>query len=230
MERRARPGYPSFMNGLFLLLAVSAHAVSADPSGWIPPNESVSWVGPADVGVRFRLVNRGLKAEEPPTLWDGAHLALRYQGECRAYYVSLNRRDNLAVIKKKAPDGTANCGAYTNLGEYAVLPVRYDTAQDFQAVIRDEDDGSVSINVYLDGRLIVSGKDTGVGGPAIHEPGEIVLRSDNAELEYSNFTLEPVSRPVAKRNGEAERRAPRAALRPDAPAPRLHDPLRDRKP
>lgn len=158
-------------------------------NGWIPPNELVSWIGPAEVAVSLRLINRGLTAEERPQSWDGAHLALRYQGDCRSYYVSLNRRDGTMVIKKKTPDDKLGC-VYTNLGDYFVFPVPYDRPQDFRVFLRDGPDGSVSIKVYESGRLVASGLDKGEGGPPIREPGEIVLRSDNAELEYAGLKIE----------------------------------------
>lgn len=181
------------------LLALVAAASAANPlgSGWIPPNESVSWIAPADAAVSLTLINDGLTFEEPPSAWDGAHLALRFQDECRSYFVSLNRRDGLAVIKKKAPDGGAACGSYYNLGDYATYPVPYGRAQRFRAVIRDRPDGAVEIKLYAGRRLLTTGLDDGVGGPPIREPGEIVLRSDNAELHYESFAVEPAPRETA---------------------------------
>lgn len=182
-----------------MLLLAAAMALSTVDSGTIPPNESVSWTGPSDVAVSFSLVNEGLTFEEPPSAWDGAHLALRYQDECRSYYVSINRRDGLAVIKKKVPDQSAACGSYHNLSEYAVHPVPYGRTQTYKTVVRDNTDGTVTIMVYENGKLLLEGRDDGVGGPPIHEPGEIVLRSDNAELIYENFTIEPIAPPRAPR-------------------------------
>ena len=51
--------------------------------GTIPPGEMMEW--PTDAGnvsVSFDLLNRGVgSGDAGPEPWDGAHLALRYQGE-----------------------------------------------------------------------------------------------------------------------------------------------------
>lgn len=159
--------------------------------------------GAGDVAVSFSLLNRGIgPSDAPPQPWDGAHLGLRYQGECRSYYVSLNRRDGLLVIKKKAPDGLSDCGSYYALSDYVRYPVPYDQWQSFRATIRDGADGSVTIKVWAAGKLVAVGRDEGAGGPPIRDPGEIVLRSDGADLEFRGMRVETLRpQPVAQAAG-----------------------------
>ncbi len=161
-------------------------------SGSIPPGEVVEWpTDGGDVAVSFSLLNRGVgRGDAEPEPWDGAHLALRYQGECRSYYVSLNRRDDTLVIKKKAPDGQSACGSYYALSQYVSYHVPYDSWQRFKASVLNDSDGSVTIKVWVDGKLVATGRDDGAGGPPIRDPGEIMLRSDGAELEFADLTIQ----------------------------------------
>jgi hypothetical protein len=171
---------------------VIALLMAALLGGTIPPGEMMEWPTDAgDVAVSFDLMNRGVgEGAASPEPWDGAHLALRYQGECRSYYVSLNRRDDTLVIKKKAPDGLSDCGSYYNLSGYVPYHVPYDAWQSFRAAVTDGTDGSVTIKVWVDGKLVAVGRDDGAGGPPIREPGEVLLRSDGAELEYAGFRVQ----------------------------------------
>ena len=47
----------------------------------------------------------------PPVAWDGVHVVLRWQGEERFYYASVNRRDDTVILKKRAGGAFFPCGS-----------------------------------------------------------------------------------------------------------------------
>jgi hypothetical protein len=128
-----------------------------------------------NVDVSFRLFNCGLSSTErtPPADWDGVHVFLRYKTQYHLYYASINRRDNTVTIKKKVPGGTSNDGTYYQLGEVQPHPVPYGRWQDVRATVEDLPDGSVRIQLYSHGRLLVSAVDTGIGGDPIRGPARL---------------------------------------------------------
>jgi hypothetical protein len=145
-----------------------------------------------DVIVDFGLLNKGLTStnKTPEVAWDGVHVFLRYQSQYNLYYASVNRRDNTVVIKKKIPGGPSNDGTYYDLSRYNLNSVPYNLWQKVSALIRNESDGSVTIELSVDGRLVVAANDNGsVGGPPIRLPGKVGIRGDNAELEFKDFKV-----------------------------------------
>lgn len=142
-----------------------------------------------DAEVSFELLNRGLaqSPETPATDWDGVHVFLRYQSQFHLYYASVNRRDNTVVIKKKTPGGPSNGGTYHDLSARVPYPVPYGRLQRVRATIRDEG-AAVVIEAYVDGKLVVSARDTGrVGGAPIRAPGRVGVRADNAAISLDRF-------------------------------------------
>ncbi|MBI4425065.1 MAG: hypothetical protein HY554_15140, partial [Elusimicrobia bacterium] len=108
----------------------------------------------ADVDVSFTVVNQGLTTGDGEP-WHGVHMFLRRQSEFHTYYLSVNRRDNRALIKKKVPGGPSNGGTYYDLAS-ASFPVPYGRAQRVLGRVRNNPDGSVGVTLYVDGRVIAS--------------------------------------------------------------------------
>lgn len=153
----------------------------------------------SDVGVSFRVLNRGLTStpSTPARDWDGLQLRLRQQGEESFYHVGVNRRDGTCDIKKKT---AANGGSYHNLAAGVVRPVPYGRWQSVRALAYTRPDGAVRIELYLDGALVAAALDDGVaGGPPLRAPGAVGLRGDNADLTFDDFVVVPITR------GEHER-------------------------
>ena len=160
-----------------------------------------------DVDVTFDLVNQGLSstASTPPVAWDGLHVWLRYQSEYSLYYVTVNRRDNSVIVKKKVPGGPAssNYGTYYDLSPAVPYTVPYGRRQHVRATVRTNGDGSVTIALFVDGVKLVEGTDRGAGGmPPLTNPGAVGLRGDNADLLVDDFRVTdeaapPLGQPVA---------------------------------
>jgi len=148
-----------------------------------------------DVAVSFDLLNQGLSATAgtPPVDWDGVHVFLRYQTEYNLYYASVNRRDNTVIVKKKVPGGPSNGGTYYNLGSYGSHTVPYNVWQKVKATVKNNTDGSVTIQLFADGQLVFSVTDNGsIGGAPIRSAGKVGIRGDNANLKFKNFTVTPL--------------------------------------
>jgi phosphodiesterase/alkaline phosphatase D-like protein len=151
----------------------------------------------SDVEVKFKLLNQGLttSARTPAQAWDGAHIFLRYIDETWLYYASINRRDNKVIIKKKVPGGPSNGGTYYNLSDPKPYTVPYNAWQEVRVTVKTNDDGSVTIRLFADGKLLVGATDTGVGGPPITQSGRVGLRGDNANLMFEDYTVHPLDLP-----------------------------------
>lgn len=139
-----------------------------------------------DVAVSFDLFNQGLVhgVKTPAKPFDGVHVLLRYQGDDVFYSVSVNRRDDTVSIKKKIQSGV-----YVDLTPSLPLRVRYHRWQRVTVAARNEPDGSVSLEAFVDGKRVASAVDDGVGGPALRGVGRVGLRGDNCEFLFGNFTV-----------------------------------------
>jgi hypothetical protein len=146
-----------------------------------------------NVLVQFDLYNHYLSSTgaTPPVAWDGVHIFLHYQSEYSLYYASVNRRDGHLVIKKKCPGGPSNDGTYYELGpgEVSGWPIPFWTWQRVGASIRDNNDGSVTIDLYRNGVKALSATDTGVGCAPITAPGATGIRGDNDAFRFDNFRV-----------------------------------------
>jgi len=145
-----------------------------------------------DVKVDFDLLNQGLSSNSttPAVDWDGVHVFLRYQSEYNLYYASINRRDNTVVIKKKIPGGPSNNGTYYLLNSNTPHTVPYGTWQHATATVKNNADGSVTINLYANGTLVSTATDNGtIGGAPIRNAGKTGIRGDNANIKFKNFTV-----------------------------------------
>jgi hypothetical protein len=143
-----------------------------------------------DVAVSLRLRNLGLTGagRAAPSEIDGVHVFLRWQSPAELYVVSLNRRDNLVVIKKKRPGGPTNGGTYVTLGQ-ARYVVPYDRWQQFDVRIKTSGGTLVAIAVRQNGHDVLSAVDDGAEGAAILARGAVGLRGDNCDFEFKNFRV-----------------------------------------
>lgn len=144
------------------------------------------------VAVSFRLLNLGLNSSSttPPVDWDGAHVQMRYVSEYQLYALSVNRRDNKLVIKKKVPGGPSNGGTYYDLTPGIPYTVPYGQWQTVKVVALNNADGSVTLELWLNGTRRAQVIDDGrVGGSPIRTAGRVGLRGDNANLKFDDFIV-----------------------------------------
>ncbi len=121
----------------------------------------------------------------PEVAWDGVHVFLRYQSEFNLYYASVLRRDGIMVIKKKCPGGVSNGGTY-----YEISPtVKVATPTDINVSVRDQQDGSVLIQILDGSKVLLTGVDKGMGCPVITNPGAVGIRGDNTEFMFDSFNV-----------------------------------------
>jgi hypothetical protein len=139
-----------------------------------------------------RLVSTGVT---PKVDWDGVHLFLRYQSQFELYYASVARRDGHVVIKKKCRGGDVNGGTYYSLGssELSGWSMPLGTWHSVGATVRTNHDGSVTIELYRDDKVITTATDTGIGCPPITNAGATGIRGDNAEFKFRDFMVAPIS-------------------------------------
>lgn len=143
-----------------------------------------------DVKVSLGLRNLGLisSGRAASSEIDGVHVFLRWQTPAELYVVSLNRRDDLVVIKKKRPGGTTNGGTYVTLGQTRYT-VPYRAWQRFAVRIKTSGGDLVTISVRLGDHEVLSAVDDGTEGPAILARGAVGLRGDNCDFEFRDFRV-----------------------------------------
>ncbi|HSD10380.1 MAG TPA: hypothetical protein VLF14_05330 [Candidatus Binatia bacterium] len=110
------------------------------------------------------------------------------------YYAGV-RVDGRGVVKKKIH------GRYYTLGIVPVFPGAYDRSRnpnliptnqpiDLRSETHSNGDGSVDITLWVDGRLTLQVRDTGVGGAPIANPGFAGIRSDFMDVEFARYEIE----------------------------------------
>lgn len=151
---------------MLALLAVALLAVSLAPA---PVGSAETPGRPA----RGEAVNR----------WDGMTVFLRYESVDSHYVVQLNRRDDKAVIQKKAG------GTYYALENEVTNPAVFGAWQDITASAVTNPDDSVTVRLEIDGQTIVEGTDSGIGGSPIRDPGKVGIRGDNTEFWLDDLTI-----------------------------------------
>jgi hypothetical protein len=126
----------------------------------------------------------------PAQDFDGAHIWVRYQSDRELYAVSVDRRDDTMIIKKKCEGGTANGGSYYDLNRFVRgAPIPFGQWQQVIVTATDQPDGSVKITASRDG-LSMEATDTGVGCAPLHSGG-VGIRGDNAELRLARILVTP---------------------------------------
>lgn len=69
----------------------------------------------ADMTVMLKVDDLVTTDRTPAQDYDGAHIWVRYQSDVELYAVSVDRRDDTMIIKKKCAGGTDNGGTYYDL-------------------------------------------------------------------------------------------------------------------
>ena len=152
-----------------------------------------------DVEVSLKLLNRGFSSNSkyPAVAWDGVHVWLRFVNEYSLYALSVNRRDNTVVIKKKVPGGPSNGGTYYSLTSGAIAyAVPLNAWQTIRATARNQADGSVKLELWINGVLRASAVDKGVGGAPIRSAGRVGVRGDNTEFMFDDFRVSKIDGPL----------------------------------
>ena len=146
----------------------------------------------SDVAVSFKVRRNALitTGTTPAVDWDGEHVLLRHVSQYSLYYASFDRRDGTTAIKKKIADGPSNEGVYYTLDSRRA-PMTPGVWHDVRATIEDRADGSVLIQLWVDGALVGSAVDNGVGGPVIRS-GQVGIRSDNADFDFDDFRVDAI--------------------------------------
>lgn len=150
----------------------------------------------ADVAVSFDLLTLRylITPRTPAHSWDGVHVFLHYRSQHSLYVLTLNRRDGSVLVKKKRPGGPANGGTYYTLGTAVRYRAQLGRWQRVLATISSNADHTVRISAYVNGRLLLSRSDTGVGGSVLSQPGAVGIRGDNAEFEFARFRVSELGR------------------------------------
>lgn len=175
-----------------------------------------------NVAVTFRLLNQylvGSTARTTTQAYDGVHIFLRHVSQYYLYYASINRRDNRVTIKKKIPGGPSNGGTYYDLTNWRPYNVPYGQWQDVKATVSTNDDGSVTINLYANGQILISATDNGtLGGAPIRVGGAVGIRGDNSDFKIDDFQVTAIqgATTVAPPDSvpDADARAPEKFLSP----------------
>lgn len=143
--------------------------------------------GPSDMLLTLRLSAISFSDVEPTNPWDGAHILLRADGETEFYSISVLRRDDKIVVKRKIPGGPSNGGTYVTLAmtDYSRLDAGW---HDVRIATTDRD-GTVIIEVSIDDVHVVTAVDSGQYGPPIIDPGAIAIRADNLEFTFDDVII-----------------------------------------
>jgi hypothetical protein len=129
--------------------------------------------------------------------WDGVKFWLRRQlctpepacgrvsdpGAQAGYTAEVGMRDGRVYIQKKVG---AN---YYLLSATPSKPIAYGSWMRVGGTVRNNADGSVTIQVLRNGQVVVQATDRGTGGAPLRTPGRIGLRADNADINVNNMAV-----------------------------------------
>jgi hypothetical protein len=102
------------------------------------------------------------------------------------YTAEVGLRDGRVYIQKKVGS------QYTMLSSGPSNPIPYGSWMHVGGVVRNNPDGSVTIQVLRNGKVLVEVTDHGTGGAPLREPGRLGLRADNAQISVDNLTVTPI--------------------------------------
>jgi hypothetical protein len=196
----------------------SADQGAAENAGWFAESGAMqrrSGTGVAADGT-FRMWTRrtdfqnvraemDLKVDALPNLrgdtagWDGVKFWLRRQlctpePNCgrvsdpnaqAGYTAEMGLRDGRVYIQKKVGS------TYSLLSATPSNPIPYGSWMRVGGVVRNNADGSVTIQVLRNGKVLVEVTDRGTGGAPLRNPGRIGLRADNAQINIDNLSVVP---------------------------------------
>ncbi|MDD5657591.1 MAG: polysaccharide deacetylase family protein, partial [Elusimicrobia bacterium] len=134
-----------------------------------------------DVSVFLTLTHQGFTStpSTPAQAYDGVHLVLRRQSATSYYYLSVNRRDNTAMIKKKTASGEsilASAALVTPIGQ----------PQSLQADVATQFNGSVALALKRDGAPLLSYVDS---ASPILGTGALGIFGDNSNFRFDDFAV-----------------------------------------
>jgi hypothetical protein len=126
-----------------------------------------------------------------PAPWDGLHLMVDADSPEAAYYVSLYRRNGVAVIKKKTPGGSVAGGSYAPLSHY--VPCRIEPGQwiEVRVDVRSVGSHGVTIDLYEGGTLLTTATDqTSYSGTPPFSEGRLGIRADKTNFSIKEFRVD----------------------------------------
>jgi hypothetical protein len=152
-------------------------------------------------------VETDLKVNSLPNLrggtagWDGVKFWLRRQlctpepacgrvndpNSQAGYTAEVGLRDGRVYIQKKVGS------QYTMLSSTPRNPIPYGSWMRVGGVVRNNPDGSVTIQVLRNGKVLVQAVDRGTGGAPLRKPGRIGLRADNVDVNVKNMAVSAAS-------------------------------------
>jgi hypothetical protein len=150
-------------------------------------------------------VDMDLKVNALPNLrgdtagWDGVKFWLRRQlctpepacgkvsdpGAQAGYTAEVGLRDGRVYIQKKVGS------TYSLLSATPSAPIPYGSWMRVGGSVRNNADGSVTIQVLRNGQVLTQVTDKGTGGAPLRNAGRIGLRADNAQINVDNLTVVP---------------------------------------
>lgn len=118
---------------------------------------------------------------------DGVKIFLRYLDNDHYYAVHVNRRDGGMRIQRKSGSGDYASLEATQPPGFAP----YGTAQQVEVSAVDQANGSVAIQLRVDGRIVNEAVDAGQTshGPPIRQDGAVGIRGDNVEFLLDRFRV-----------------------------------------
>lgn len=156
------------------------------------------WTQRADFGnvlvtmkLRHEAYTNGSTADWPAKSWDGLKLWLRRGGRTGShnlYTVEVNRRQGNVMLQKKC----AGSDQYTILAQTATnsMPALGDQWETVGGSVRTNADGTVSLQLIREGRVVLEATDDGDGGCApITAAGRVGIRGDNTQFGVDDFVV-----------------------------------------
>jgi hypothetical protein len=151
-----------------------------------------------DVRVDMRLRNLGYVNGSPgwpKKSWDGVKIWLRRQGSSGLvglYTAEVNRRQGNIIIQKRCP----RARSYALLAaSRADRPARFRRWEHVGGSVRTRSDGSVTLAVIRDGKVVLRTTDKGAGRcRPITAAGRVGVRGDNTQFLFDDFTVTDLDR------------------------------------
>jgi hypothetical protein len=148
-----------------------------------------------DVNVTFSLRNNGYVAgASGARSWDGVKVWLRRQGASGSvglYTAEVNRRQGNLLIQKKCAGSDEYQilaqdrpqGAAATIGEWEKVG----------GTVRNNADGSVSLQLIRHGKVVLEATDTGAGCAPLTTAGRVGVRGDYTDFNVDDFLVTPAS-------------------------------------
>lgn len=127
-------------------------------------------------------------AGHPEQDTDGVHVFARYQSQDDLYALSVVRRDNTCVIKKKV---NADGGTYYTLGTGVARTAPSIGVWTYVRCDIRTIGTTCVLSIWINNSQILERTDNGVSsGGAIHGPGAVGLRIDNLECYFASYVVD----------------------------------------